>query len=168
MSGDEDKDGKAAGEGKAREPRLRDFARRILREVDERPERAERAAEHERHERHERDAAEAGREASGEGDASEDADRSGRRAEVREILSSLLATGNKTRAELIRLVAKEVRFYLEAAELDVMLHDLVTNYSLEVNASIHLKPLDEEPAPSKTRVGLKRRKAEAAEGDEDA
>ena len=34
-----------------------------------------------------------------------------------------------------------MRSYLEALELHKDLHHLITNYSLEVNASFHLKPL---------------------------
>lgn len=153
MSSDEP-GSKDAGEGRTREPRLRDLARRLLREVDEREEPA-------------RDEAGGTEAPEGEEPVGGEGEHGRRRAEVREVLSQLLATGNKTRAELIRLVAKEVRFYLEAAELDAMLHDLVTNYSLEVNASLHLKPLSEEPPAPGARVGLRRRGRPAGEAEDE-
>ena len=73
------------------------------------------------------------------------------RRESREILSALLTTGDKAKTEVFRLVAKEVRNYVEALELHKDLHHLLTNYSLEVKASFNLKPLagekeDEKPA----------------------
>ena len=70
------------------------------------------------------------------------------RREARAMLHSLLETGDKARFELVRLLAREMRSYLEALELHKDLHHLITNYSLEVNASFHLKPLpkvDGEP-----------------------
>ena len=61
--------------------------------------------------------------------------------ESRELLSALLSTGDKAKTEVFRLVAKEVRNYVEALELHKDLHYLLTNYSLEVKASFNLKPL---------------------------
>ena len=58
--------------------------------------------------------------------------------------------------EIIRLIAREVRGYLEALELHKDLHHLLTNYSLEVNASVSLKPLAERLEPG----------APAAEGED--
>lgn len=162
MSGDEP-GGRDGGEGRGREPRLRDLARRLLREVDEREE--PRRDEPRRAQPHGDEDEPEGEGTGGEEPRESEGERRRRRAEVREILGQLLATGNKTRAELIRLVAREVRFYLEAAELDAMLHDLVTNYSLEVNASLHLRPLSEDPPAPGARVGLRRR--ERAEGGPD-
>ena len=66
------------------------------------------------------------------------------RHETREILTSILHTGDKAKTEVVRLVAKEVRNYVEALELHKDLHHLLTNYSLEINASFSLKPLSEE------------------------
>ena len=81
------------------------------------------------------------------------------RREARAVLSSLLETGDKARMEVVRLVAREVRGYLEALELHKDLHHLITNYSLEVNASFHLKPLPgaekETASQPGVRVGLR-------------
>ena len=59
---------------------------------------------------------------------------------TRELLISALATGDKAKTEIVRLVAREVRSYLEALELHKDLHYLLTNYSLEVHASFSLAP----------------------------
>lgn len=60
---------------------------------------------------------------------------------TRELLMAALNTGDKARMEIIRLLAREVRGYLEALELHKDLHHLLTNYSLEFHASFSLKPL---------------------------
>ena len=41
----------------------------------------------------------------------------------------------------MRLIAKEFRGYLEALEIKDDVHDLLTSYSVEVNASFRLKPV---------------------------
>lgn len=100
----------------------------------------------------------------------------GHRAEAWALLGALLETGDKVKVEIVRMLAREVRGYLEALELHKDLHHLMTNYSLEVHASLHLKPLrDEPPAPPSVGLGLRRREqgrgsAGSTEGtpDEDA
>jgi len=78
---------------------------------------------------------------------------------TRDLLISALATGDKARTEIVRLLAREVRGYLEALELHKDLHHLITNYSLEVHASVNLKPLTEEDAEGTTaKVGLKKKR----------
>ena len=57
------------------------------------------------------------------------------------LLGSVLETGDKAKTEIIRMLAKEVRAYLEALELHKDLKHILTNYSLEVKASFHLKEL---------------------------
>lgn len=129
-----------------RGPRLRGFARRILGDGDDaREERDSHGGEEREHERR----------------------------EARAMLHSLLETGDKARMEVVRLLAREVRSYLEALELHKDLHHLLTNYSLEVNASFHLKPLSEaaKAAPSDpgVKVGLRPNPdVDDAEDDEDA
>ena len=58
------------------------------------------------------------------------------------------------------MIAREFRSYLEALELHKDLHHLLTNYSLEVKASVHLKPLGEaldggEAAEPRLQASLK-------------
>jgi hypothetical protein len=62
-------------------------------------------------------------------------------------IGSVLETGDKAKTEIVKMVAREVRGYLEALELKDELKDLLGDYELEVNATFRLKPLlqDEEP-----------------------
>lgn len=63
---------------------------------------------------------------------------------AKEVVSSLFEMGDKARMETVRLLAKEVRGYAEAIELDKSMNELLTNYSLEITASFRLKPLKKE------------------------
>ena len=67
-----------------------------------------------------------------------------RNIDAREMLGAILETGDKAKTEIVKLVAREVRIYLEALDLHKDLHQLLSNYSLEVKASFHLKPLVDE------------------------
>jgi hypothetical protein len=87
------------GPKRGREPRLRDFARRVLGDDDERS------------------------------------------INARDVLGVVLDSGDKAKSELVRLVAREVRNYLEELGLHEDVRHLLTNYSLDVNASFSLKPL---------------------------
>ena len=60
------------------------------------------------------------------------------------IIGSMLETGDKAKTEIVRMIAKEVRGYLEALELHKDLKHILTNYSLEINASFSLKELSPE------------------------
>jgi len=94
--------------GRPREPRLRDIARRLL---------------------------------------SDDEDRG---ISPKEVLGAVIDGGDKAKTELVRLVAREVRTYLEGLGLHEDVRHLMTNYSLDVNASFRLRPLtpSEEAAPA--------------------
>ena len=83
-----------------REPRLRDFARRLL---------------------------------------SDDEDKG---ISPREVLGAVIDGGDKAKTELVKMVAREVRTYLEGLGLHEDVRHLMTNYSLDVNASFRLRPLD--------------------------
>ncbi len=69
--------------------------------------------------------------------------------DARELLGAVLETGDKAKTEIVRMVAREVRAYLEALRLHEDLRNLLTNYSLEVHASFHLRPLAEAPREAK-------------------
>ena len=60
------------------------------------------------------------------------------------LIGSVLETGDKAKSEMVRMFGREVRNYLNALEIGKDIHNLLTNYSLEVNASFHLKPLSEK------------------------
>lgn len=106
-----------------RRERLKGFARKLFRELDE-----------EIREERDEEGGSAGDGSAGRGDERE------RRAAL-DLLASVLETGDKAKTEAVRMVAREIRSYLEALELHKDLHHLLTNYSLEVKASVHLKPL---------------------------
>ncbi len=99
------------------------------------------------------------------GDIDDDEQR--RRLEARAILGALLETGDKAKTETVRLVAREVRGYLEALELGRDLEHLLTNYSLEVKASVHLAPLDDAARSDgpKATAGLKKRVDQPTDDD---
>ena len=59
--------------------------------------------------------------------------------DTRDLLFTLLNTSDKAKTEMIRLAAREFRSYLD----EFGMKDLLTSYSLEVKASVHLKPLAE-------------------------
>lgn len=134
-----------------REPRLRDLlARRLFTEGEDEDHPHEDRGRDDRH-RDDR--------------AREDRPREERgRLDAREVLGAMLDTGDKAKTEVVRLIAREVRSYLEALQVGDDIHDLLTNYSLEVHASLHLRPLrDEEKeerdasTPSELSAGLRRR-----------
>jgi hypothetical protein len=123
-----DDDGHERGDGERprerHEGRLRDFARRIL---------AERASRE-------------------PGDP--DLEREGYvPLEVaRDAMASILETGDRAKTEAVRLVAREVRHYLDELQLLEGLEHMLRNYSLEVHATLSLEPKaeredDEEEEP---------------------
>ena len=61
--------------------------------------------------------------------------------DTREILGAMLETSDRAKTEVVKMVAREVRTYLQ--ELRVMddLKDIMTSHSLELNVSMNLKPL---------------------------
>ncbi len=56
-------------------------------------------------------------------------------------IGSVLETGDKAKTEIVKMVAREVRGYLEALEIKDELKELLEDYELEVNATFKLKPL---------------------------
>ena len=62
-------------------------------------------------------------------------------------VGAVISTSDKAKSDFIRMMGREVRHYLDGLQLTDDLRDLVTSHSLEVRASLHLKPLaKEEPA----------------------
>ncbi|MCK6522562.1 hypothetical protein L6R49_14115 [Myxococcota bacterium] len=64
--------------------------------------------------------------------------------EAKEVLGAVLDTSDRAKTDAIRMIGREVRTYLEGLGLKDDLKSLLTNYSFEIRASIHLKPLAEE------------------------
>lgn len=75
--------------------------------------------------------------------------------DARSVLGSVLDTSASARSEMVKLVAREVRNYLEALKLTEDLRDFATKHTLEVQASFRLKPIADalepkaEPKPGK-------------------
>ncbi|MDP2309442.1 MAG: hypothetical protein Q8P18_25700 [Pseudomonadota bacterium] len=75
----------------------------------------------------------------------EGGDREGRTilGDAKEVFGAVLEGGDKAKTEVVRAVAREVRNYLEELGLKDDLHNLMTNYSLELHASVNLRKLAE-------------------------
>ena len=116
--------------GERREHRLRDLARRIL-------------ADRDRGEREHPDP--------------DGVDEGGRDLQdtAREAVLSLLETGDRAKTEFMRLLAREVRSYLTELRVGEGLQHMLTNYSLELHASVNLKPLVEGEETPPTTVKIK-------------
>jgi hypothetical protein len=85
------------------------------------------------------------------------------------LLGSFLETGDKAKTEIIRMIAKEIRSYLEALEIHKDLKHVLTNYSLEVKASINLKELiQEEESPKDKDESSDVARGEVSEKDFDS
>ena len=82
----------------------------------------------------------------------------------KDALSFLVAQADKTRGEVTRVVSQEVRRFLESDTLQRKIWKLLTSVTLEVNASIQLKPSGE----SQIRAKVKTRKKDEPEGEASA
>jgi len=73
----------------------------------------------------------------------------------KDALAFLLSQADKSRAEVARVVTQEVRRFLESDTLRRELWKLLTSVTLEVNASIQLKPPGEPGIRAKVRAKKK-------------
>src|SRR5438552_16456452 len=80
----------------------------------------------------------------------------------KDALAFLLAQADKTRSEVARVVTHEVRRFLESETLRREIWKLLTGVTLEVNATIQLKPSGEPGIKAKVRS---KKKAEEEEND---
>lgn len=62
-----------------------------------------------------------------------------------DVMSSILETSDRAKTEAVRMVAREVRSYLDELKLKEDLAKLLHSHSLEIKMSLSLKPLVEEP-----------------------
>ncbi len=131
--------GEGDGRRERHEGRLRDFARRIL---AERPPR--------------------------ERDPDDDVEREGYvPLEVaKDAMASILETGDRAKTEMVRMVAREVRHYLDELQLVEGLEHMLRNYTLEVHASLSLEPKDERD-PDDPPVTVEAKPKRKAKKDED-
>jgi hypothetical protein len=79
----------------------------------------------------------------------------------KDAIGFLLAQAEKTRTEVARVVTQEVRRFLESETLRREMWKLLTSVTLEVNASVHLKPSGEPSLKAK----FKSKKKEHEEGE---
>ena len=79
----------------------------------------------------------------------------------KDALGFLLGQADKTRSEVARVVTQEVRRFLESETLRREIWKLLNGITLEVNATIHLKPSGEAAMKAK----VKSRKKESEGGD---
>lgn len=71
--------------------------------------------------------------------------------DTREVLGGMLEISDRAKNEAVRMVAREVRNYLEELKIKDDLMRLATQHSLEIKLSLHLKPLAEAgAAPSES------------------
>lgn len=72
--------------------------------------------------------------------------------DVRELASAVLESSDRAKTEMVKMVAREVRTYLDELKLKEDVRDLVTKHSLEMHVSFSLKPLVESKpeAPKKS------------------
>ncbi len=61
--------------------------------------------------------------------------------DVKEMVGAVLEGGDKAKTEIVRVVAREVRNYLEELGLKEDLNHLLTNYALEAKVSLNLRRL---------------------------
>lgn len=71
----------------------------------------------------------------------------------KDALTFLLAQADKTRSEVARLVTQEVRRFLESERLRKEIWKLIDGVTLEVNATIQLKPSGKPGFKAKFRGG---------------
>ena len=60
-----------------------------------------------------------------------------------DLMGSILESSDRVKTEAVRMVAREVRHYLEELKLKDGVRDLITGHSLEMHISLSLKPLEE-------------------------
>ena len=85
----------------------------------------------------------------------------------RDIVSGAAAISAKGREELAGLIAKEVRLYMDKFRIGEELRALMTDHSLEVHASVRLKPVPEEERAQFTGTDDSTPETEEAEATSD-
>ncbi|MCB9681345.1 MAG: hypothetical protein H6733_07705 [Alphaproteobacteria bacterium] len=65
-----------------------------------------------------------------------------------DVMAAVLETSDRAKTEMVKMVAREVRNYLEELRLKDDLKELITGHSLEVKLSLSLKPLADAVASS--------------------
>ena len=79
----------------------------------------------------------------------------------KDALGFLVAQADKTRGEVTRVVSQEVRRFLESDTMQREIWKLLTSVTLEVNASIQLKPSGEPQIRAKVKARPARKAGDA-------
>jgi hypothetical protein len=72
--------------------------------------------------------------------------------DAKELASAVLETSDRANTEMVKMVAREVRTYLDELKLKEEILDLVQSHSLELKLSVHLAPLKVEKADTQLPV----------------
>ena len=84
----------------------------------------------------------------------------------KDALAFLVAQADRTRGEVTRVVSQEVRRFLESETLQREIWKLLTSVTLEVNASIKLKPSGEPTIRARVKTHLASKPGDPPEGEE--
>ena len=84
----------------------------------------------------------------------------------KDALAFLVAQADRTRGEVTRVVSQEVRRFLESETLQRQIWKLLTSVTLEVNASIKLKPSGEPTIRARVKTHQASKPGDPPEGEE--
>jgi hypothetical protein len=65
-----------------------------------------------------------------------------------DLMGAFLETSDRAKTEMVKMVAREVRNYLDELKLKEDMRSLLTGHSLEVKMSLSLKPLADAAVPA--------------------
>jgi hypothetical protein len=83
----------------------------------------------------------------------------------KDALGFLVAQADKTRSEVTRIVSQEVRRFLESETLSREIWKLLTSVTLEVNATVQLKPSGEPHVKARIKQRKKDEKKDEKEDE---
>jgi hypothetical protein len=83
----------------------------------------------------------------------------------KDALAFLVAQADKTRSEVTRIVTQEVRRFLESETLSREIWKLLTSVTLEVNATVQLKPSGEPHVKARIKPRKKDEKKDEKEDE---
>lgn len=79
--------------------------------------------------------------------------------DVKDLASAFIETSDRAKTEMVKMIAREVRTYLDELKLKEELLKLATSHSVELKMSLHLKPLA-PAATEKPATELEKRKTD--------
>jgi hypothetical protein len=85
--------------------------------------------------------------------------------DVRELATTLLESSDRAKSEMVRMIAREVRNYLDELRLKEDVLSLLRSHSLELKISMHLKPLAEAVESARGESARGESARDSARGD---